>query len=50
MDKVFDICTEQLEIIAKKTGLSYKQVNVIFFCAAWPALTLWLGYKAFNRH
>jgi len=50
MDKIFDICVERLEKIADKTGLSYKQVNVIFFCAAWPALTLWLGVKAFSRH
>jgi hypothetical protein len=49
MDKIFDGCVELLENISKKTGLSYKKVNVIIFCAAWLALTIWLGYKAFRN-
>jgi hypothetical protein len=51
MEKVFDSCVQLLENISKKSGcLSYKEVNVIIFCAAWPALTIWLGVKAFRRN
>ena len=49
MDKVFDKCVNFLDNIAERTGLSYKQVNVIIFCIAWPGITLWLAYKAFKK-
>jgi hypothetical protein len=49
MDKTFDNCVDLLEGIAKRTGLTYKQINVLLFCAGWPAITIWLGYKALKK-
>ena len=50
MDKVFDGCVELLEKISEKTGLTYKQINVIIFCIGWPAFTLWLAHKAYRKN
>jgi threonine synthase len=49
MDETFDKCVDLLEGIAKRTGLTYKQVNFIIFCAAWPMITIWFGYKALKK-
>ena len=49
IDKTFDGCVTILERVAKKTGLTYKQLNVIIFCAVLPAFTIYLGYKAFKK-
>ena len=46
MDKVFDTCVEFLQYLAEKTGLTYKQINVLIFCVGFPAFTIWLAYKA----
>jgi hypothetical protein len=51
MDKTFDSCVDLLQGIAKRAGLSYKQINVLIFCLGWPIFTLWLARKAFrNNH
>jgi hypothetical protein len=49
MDKTFDSCVDLLEGIANRIGLTYKQVNVLIFCVAWPTITIWLGYKALKK-
>ena len=41
-DKVFDKCVDILIWTAKKTGSTYKQVNVAVFCVIWPAVTVGL--------
>jgi hypothetical protein len=50
MDRIFDGCVDLLENISQKTGLTYKQINVIIFCIGWPAFTLWLALKAFKNN
>ena len=42
-DKIFDRCVALLIIAASRTGMTYKQVNVILFCIAWPAMTFGLA-------
>lgn len=41
-DKVFMGCVRILQTTAKKTGLTYEQVNVAVFCVIWPAVTVGL--------
>ncbi len=41
-DKVFKGCVDILNWTAKKTGMTYVQVNVWVFCVIWPAVTVWL--------
>jgi hypothetical protein len=40
MDKVFDLCVVFLVWLAKVTGTTYKEINVIVFCILWPLFTL----------
>lgn len=42
-DDVFDWCVRVLEVSAHALGISYKEINVLLFCAIWPAVTLWLA-------
>jgi ABC-type transport system involved in multi-copper enzyme maturation permease subunit len=49
IDKVFYKCVDALQWTAKKTNLSYEEINVIVFCAIWPAVTGLLAYKAFKK-
>jgi len=39
----FDRCVDLLNYIAMRTGMTYKQINVIVFCYIWPAVTLGLA-------
>lgn len=41
--RTFDGCVDLLCKVANRTGLSYKQVNVIAFCFAWPIVTVGLA-------
>lgn len=41
-EKTFDRCVRFLEGIAKVTGLTYQQVNVILFCYALPVVLVGL--------
>lgn len=41
-DRAFDSCVHVLCWIARKTGLTYKQVNVWLFCVIWPISTVGL--------
>ena len=50
METVFQICVDVLNIIAKITGLTYVEVNVIIFCMIWPAFTIFLIYKAYFQN
>jgi hypothetical protein len=40
VNKIFDGCVRFLEWLARKTGLSYKEVNVWIFCVAVPLVVL----------
>ena len=45
MNEIFDLCVRFLIWLAKLTGTTYKEINVIIFCIMWPAFTLFLiGY------
>jgi len=48
-DKVFDKCVDLLVWGAKKTGTTYKQINVVVFCVIWPAVTVALAIAAFRK-
>ena len=56
MEQVFDACVALLLWLAAITGLTYKQVNVIWFCILWPILTayhclrIWWLRRAVNRN
>ncbi len=41
-DKIFELCVNFLEWLAKKLGISYEQLNVILFVFLMPALFLLL--------
>jgi len=45
MDIIFNACVEFLLDLAKWTGLTYKEVNVIIFCFAWPVWTIYLVWQ-----
>jgi hypothetical protein len=48
-DEVFNICVDIMSILGDLTGLSYNEINVVFFCILWPLHTLYLfilSYKA----
>ena len=38
----FDRCVDLLNYIAMRTGMTYKQINVVVFCYIWPAVTVGL--------
>lgn len=47
-EKIFDATVEGLEFLAKKTNLSYKQINV-YGMLGWIGLTAYLTYKAYKK-
>ena len=42
IDLIFNICVNMLFDLAKFTGLTYRQINVLIFFILWPAFTLFL--------
>jgi hypothetical protein len=46
LDEIFDRTVDTLEYISKKTGISYKKVNVLGMFG-WLGLTAYLVYKSF---
>ena len=40
MDRIFDLCVVFLVWLARVTGTTYKEINVIIFCILWPLFTL----------
>jgi len=40
MDQIFDLCVVFLVWLARMTGTTYKEINVIVFCILWPLFTL----------
>ncbi len=42
MDSIFDLCVAFLIWLARVTGTTYKEINVIVFCVLWPLFTLGL--------
>jgi hypothetical protein len=40
MDYIFDLCVKILLVLAKLTGFTYKEINVIIFCIIWPIITI----------
>lgn len=40
IERVFDACVRLLLIAADWLGMTYKEVNVWFFCVIWPIFTL----------
>ena len=42
MEQIFSACVLLLIDLAKATGLTYKEINVIIFCILWPIFTLYL--------
>jgi len=42
-ETTFDRCVDLLNYLAKRTGLTYRQVNVIIFCYIWPGVTVGLA-------
>ena len=42
IDAMFSGCVYFLIDLAKLTGMTYEQVNVIIFCILWPAFTAYL--------
>jgi hypothetical protein len=49
METLFYLCVDMLHFIADVTHLTYKEVNVIIFCFLWPAYTVLLYRKAYNK-
>ena len=48
MNGIFDLCVVFLLWAARVTGTTYKQINVLIFCIAWPLFTLalmWLCWR-----
>ena len=42
MDNIFYLCVRFLCWVSEITGLSYREVNVIYFCFINPAIIVWL--------
>ncbi len=42
VDRIFDLCVVFLVWLARVTGTTYKEINVIIFCILWPLFTLGL--------
>ena len=40
MNAVFDACVTLLQFLARMTGTTYKEINVIIFCVVWPLVTM----------
>lgn len=40
IDRLFYGCVDLLQQLARRTGLTYEQLNVLVFCLLWPALTI----------
>lgn len=49
METLFYLCVDALQFLADVTHLTYKEVNVIIFCFLWPAYTIFLYRKAYNK-
>ncbi|MBN2085984.1 MAG: hypothetical protein JW748_12265 [Anaerolineales bacterium] len=43
MDAVFDACVQILLVLARWSGLTYKEINVWIFVILWPVVTLVMG-------
>ena len=50
MDSIFDLCVVFLLWLARVTGTTYKQINVIVFCVLWPLFTLGLMVLCWRQH
>ena len=48
LEKIFDKTVDTLEIISKKTGIGYKELNVLGMIT-WIGITAALIYKAFHK-
>ena len=44
---IFHGSVEALIVLARLLGMTYQEINVWFFCVAWPLLTLLLMYAVF---
>jgi hypothetical protein len=42
VDRTFQLCVDFLVGLAKLTGISYQEINVLIFCVVWPVFTLGL--------
>lgn len=38
VNSVFDLCVKALEILAKRVGMSYEEVNIWIFCIIEPVV------------
>jgi hypothetical protein len=51
MDNIFYKCVDLLMYMASIFGITYEEINVLVFCFIWPAVTIFLIYKAyFNKN
>ena len=41
MEKLFDICVEIMKYLSAQTGFTYKEINILIFVIAQPAVTLY---------
>ena len=41
-DKIFYMCVDKLETLAKRLGISYEKLNVIIFVIGYPIVTVGL--------
>ena len=41
-DKIFYMCVDKLEKLAKRLGISYEKLNVIIFVIGYPIVTVGL--------
>lgn len=47
---VFDRCVDVLYILARLTGTTYKEINVIIFCIIEPLIFIFLIFIIFRLH
>lgn len=40
IDRVFDLCVDLLDWLARKCGTTYKRINVYIFCVIMPLVIL----------
>ncbi|MCA9394208.1 MAG: hypothetical protein KC900_08400 [Candidatus Omnitrophica bacterium] len=44
-ENIFNLCVMMLLDMAELTGMTYKEINVLIFCIAWPAVTVMLCWS-----
>lgn len=44
-ENIFNLCVMMLLDMADRTGMTYKQINVLIFCILWPAVTFVLCWS-----